>query len=1560
MARQLISRAMKRAAAESRRGRRGSFIVLVVGMLALMTIVAVVYFSIGQGDARASAALVSSSTRDEMPKAVANYIAGIIAKDAVNVEDPGAGAVDRNARFVLEAWDYPWIDPAARTRSTVRAERFKPEGIFGDDPWLQPSEPTILGTGIIASSAPASAWQLYQYKRDWLTLTNIAPDGNAVNLWNLRPTSAGGPSYGGMGATALEMRNELSLFDAGTAVVPARLGYTQLDDDATNINPNIPSHLFTRVRNAFRPAVDTDFGYDDPEYLLYQFADADGDGWIDSRWQELTDASNPSADPIKVVDASDGLRYFVAATIRDLSGRVNLNTATDLAEAPTFDHPSGITPADVDVRSVLTLEDSYTLYGQTGFGSNVGKGSLNLNVPNPTDATSVSYYGGLTPALARDVGRYGYNAMRLAIESSTVPPPRSDLGAFASAYLGGPVDPDRTMQTAQDREASYIRIAAAGGSASLTAADDLALAGGFGLSDLAELLTFRVANDAEQVSLLESAVGGRFPMTGSDPAMARRYSPLRDNRPIDLERPTVTLDDTDLLNETLLTFALDPRQRLTTISGARPIRPAIGATPANPLGGASIASNYPFSIGLDQLLQNRDVNRVFRAYADALLPLTEKVTGLWDRTGGSFPQTRFMSYGYDGPELAIRLAAHSAVNFMAAAERDGISTTKPAEPFPYTLIVNENARSGLTSGASSPISGRTFKQAWWENAANQLDLLAARIAPSGIATQASAITVYGVKPQPVITQVTSYTIYVDAPISLDGDDELGSVPPIGVPPEPIEIPHVTIEGETTWGTNPDYLGRIVAVQLTNPFNEEIYLSGEYRTTEGGAIGASENDFTYYLQLGADPIADDHVYRLAAIDTSGSGTSTDLRAIVLKPGESRNVVILDTDYNTMRARWSAMSAAYNVGEPVDTGILTEWLNQQLSVDQGDGTSVDPVIIPQILRQTGIRTTPLRPTFKAAGSPDNRTIRLWRAMISDASDDNLSSAGGSNAWENDYLVDRMRDPSGTSTLEQTLNLPDDEVIRTDAGTEINTTPATRPTSNDNTGYTVVLHASVRRPDASVAAGSTGIPAYMIESRSTNRNRTVVNPYSPPRRNDFTANEDGAYWNFNWFLAKTTGNPTYVPSGAPATAEVLQPSAKEHPKTKTGGGIGNNLSGSNYAAVVPEFPTSLKEKAEFGTLRPVDTLLPFAVGPWVEMDSTGAAILDESAGDDWYTLGEALALSLDYDRGTPGNVVANLGDPGRNPGIAFPRRATDGANLVIDDYVLFRDVSSDGQFTYASGGTGDIRYGVGIPAAATIVDLFHTMESRFRDERVATPGQINLGTATAETMRAVRLLSPSDPWGDSDEWGGELTGHLATSDIASMIVAYRDKTPYYPRLPGAYDVSRVIDFGDLNDGADDETSLLDDDGRFYTTDIPGLRETPGFRSLGELLILRDTRPSNPDAQLHSIDRLGTEVPAGDSGGSAIDAGFYSAGADGLANEYSERLAIANSVSNIFTVRSDYYAVWFVLHGYHPSDVAGLRDTEPLVPSVARRFLMIVDRSNVTAADDQAQILLFKELPY
>ncbi|MFZ4573806.1 MAG: hypothetical protein ACOYN0_05375, partial [Phycisphaerales bacterium] len=82
---------------------------------------------------------------------------------------------------------------------------------------------------------------------------------------------------------------------------------------------------------------------------------------------------------------------------------------------------------------------------------------------------------------------------------------------------------------------------------------------------------------------------------------------------------------------------------------------------------------------------------------------------------------------------------------------------------------------------------------------------------------------------------------------------------------------------------------------------------------------------------------------------------------------------------------------------------------------------------------------------------------------------------------------------------------------------------------------------------------------------------------------------------------------------------------------------------------------------------------------------------------------------------------------------------------------------------------------------------------------------------------------------------------------------------------------------------------------------------------------------------------------------------------NRYEEQLSILSALGDTISVRSDLYIAWFVVHGYSKEDcnVAPAANI-PLVPSVARRFVMVIDRSKVVRKGDKPEILLFKEVPY
>jgi len=223
-----------------------------------------------------------------------------------------------------------------------------------------------------------------------------------------------------------------------------------------------------------------------------------------------------------------------------------------------------------------------------------------------------------------------------------------------------------------------------------------------------------------------------------------------------------------------------------------------------------------------------------------------------------------------------------------------------------------------------------------------------------------------------------------------------------------------------------------------------------------------------------------------------------------------------------------------------------------------------------------------------------------------------------------------------------------------------------------------------------------------------------------------------------------------------------------------------------------------------------------------------------------------------------------------------------------------------------------------------------------------------------------------------------HDWNSDIATTIAAYRDRLAMFTRDVAGLEPNAPLNFRDwwdLTAGTrlpppgfpvpPGESPL--ENARWGTTGVAGIHESLGFRSLGELAFIRDW--GYPSVNLayplpHDIDRLGFDEANLDAEG--VDSVAYDYDADGIkddddeiTDDFGERLALANAVMASSSVRSDVFAVWFIVHGYRESDVKGLNSVDPMVPSVARRFLMVVDRSNVTTPGQKPRIVLFKEVP-
>ncbi len=703
-------------------GSRGSVLILVLGTLALMTVLAVVYVGIGKGDRQTARAIKTQSESRDVPRQVAEYLAGVIGEDALALTPSYESMANGFPTTALrrEAWDATYSDPIYRsnpllnesnspnpdpfvddlggaTPDDLRTEflRFRPSGTHplliddvsilgagvvsairgaidfdrrvGSDPFLASPEAVNLDQHLPPNERDdgnlpdppvhpnvnqTEAQLAWYYNRDILQMSNFAPDGRAVNIWNLAPVVGNqrvsrfdAPSA--TGDVAGSISSNLTLF--GDIFEPYTAGDQQLLwDNQTEADFNRPDHWFVNQRGAFRAMSDVDRGWSEPEFLFYQYADADGDGMVDSRWIELIDATDP-ANPIPILEHDGRFRYFVAAHAEDLSGRVNVNVAKSGAAPPTRSEPAGFTPADIHLARILSLEDAWadTVWAYSGLEPpRLESGGIDVDSPenyaayDPTNTQTGSF-------LLQHVGQAGYDTMQAALLLGVVPPedvvieldPGNQpdlLYRYVNTDFG--LDVLRLNQDGRERlipsspiawrhsplgRTHEFAVRSAGG-VGASYADPLGrgnsrliTTGAFGLDALAELLTYNGVNDPAVTSDLEAAVGGRY--DGDNGSFENFFTlnldPLRLNRSLLVERGDHDAFDTlssgggigggggvngspDGITDAdaMLLAAVDARRRITTASWARPMQSSIVGRPWIPVNEPFIPADDPLSL----------------------------------------------------------------------------------------------------------------------------------------------------------------------------------------------------------------------------------------------------------------------------------------------------------------------------------------------------------------------------------------------------------------------------------------------------------------------------------------------------------------------------------------------------------------------------------------------------------------------------------------------------------------------------------------------------------------------------------------------------------------------------------------------------------------------------------------------------------------------------------------------------------------------------------------------------------------------------------------------------
>jgi hypothetical protein len=1894
-----------RTVQSTRRERRGSVLVLAIGVLALLAILVVVYATIGRTDSREGATTAASASTGDAVNEIGGYLAGVVANNTLSVQRQRD--ILGNDHILRATWTYPSVDPEARSLpgfpvaggtndrpadqdAQTNARRFnvtgsvdsswprtagttEPDPRIATAPWLSFARPTFLNwAGVDPTTATSPGWvsggatilpevRTYVLNRDWLSISNFSPNGLFVNKAAMRGNFGVASGVGfdtrtvnGSPVNWPRSSQLLTLLrDDATSFDPAWTGTNgttpSIRDDGPNAHLNRPYDWTQRQRSmalpssfAFTGGGNAAVPFGDPKHPSNQYADADGDGILDSRWfipEDLwfdrpSSGSVDTTNPFRarnLVTSAGGMRFVVAAKAEDLSGKVNVSTAMDFRRPPTIEHPAGASPSDIDLRRFLMQRDY----------------SLDNFIPSqvyaqPTDTSSPAYYGGLTLADAHNAGDAGYHAHTL-IRSQGEFNRASELRFAPNAQL-----PDTLRQvipTRNDlldsgrgvnpilREQLY-RAGAGDASRGTTLASvdnaastrTLRRSTPYAMSDQLELLHFGGLNDSSVTSRLEAAIDGR-----SDQGAASNVGPLRSNRPLEVER-----DQTNFALQ-IVRAATDVRRGLSVAGGARPLRStslaivspsATGEFTPPPLSDAEVKPDInallndamaPMAVDAlpaDAQRSQAAMQRIFQGYAAALLPfsdLSDPANPAQLPRAGVDPTRRGLRPLYYGGarvsangsagatqnsafESAIRTAAHMTVNLVATHARargstDGTvlvpglrdeiiaavlkldsSTVYRDQIYPgpsgAPLAARDRNSDGvddfafrypvdLTSGSlrgkdAWPVrEGDVRRKQPALTAEFNLDagvpdsgpLARKRLADEATPLTSRTLTVFGVRPQPVIAEVAVFTMYTDADVRQGGDAEFrptggggGGQPfPGGGGPSSEPRDPITING-TASTANRDFLMEVAIVQLTNPFDVSIALSGRFDDTaaqvqdrgrdlpEGAPV--PDQEFKYYIEFA------NRFYAL--VDAGESDSTTTRTALVLNPGQTRSFVLSPIGFNRIQSRWRAIDSAVpdwtdnSGGGPVVENVVSAWMRIQGSV-----TGFRPTRLLRINPYTGERDTTntadvgvLSPQSSGASTDadSNRVVRLWRRV--DAAGERRQSGTRTETFPNpatgeffeprsDYLVDRMRDPgdaNGRPTWNTRIPSRNNEVLGTIAGPDA--TQGGSPSSTnpqwwrDNSGFSIVIGASVRRPNLPEDGGGnpstlpTGaIPPWALEVKSSIEPSSADRKVASLNKGDtvpstFTGRElrkgmfvTGGTSPTNAALRFKGDDSLWRRMTVGASARPLFNTLTQQAKDKRGNAIPRSYLTVNDqgASVTPtrtgpswqDLWVQLAFADPWGVrlnnagtanqsvtildpapLRPGDLLTPLGVGPsldpYIEVSNvTGLNASRNPRHLDvrWTTLGESVALALNYDFVSyPTNVqgVGNFAalseqDPAEHPyflagesgvddaktpgqdGRVLPKFSLlDRGRLHLARFVPFLDLNNSGSFEQGGVGSVDPQFGLGVPFAAQVLEQFRFLPNG--SAQASTEGLININTAPTDVLRTVPMLAP-DPLGwlsqnaDSTFEVGLARGVLyrpgsETWDLAAALTAYRDSSILQTR-PVRNSNALTIDMRNPTNA-----TAWDARSRRAWTRIPGLRESPGFNSLGELLSVRrdplGTARGNltgPTATTQiaadvSIDRLGrredadpanvivnpvmraqdippipllsptvtkpTEDPAGvttrwrstapPTASAPEQRELYT-----LANGFDNKMAIANAVLNTVSVRSDLFAVWFVVEGYLPGDVEGLdvlgrqsgpaagdpKVTAPMVPTLSKRFVMVVDRSNVLRVGDKPRILLMEEVP-
>lgn len=1560
--------------------RRGTIIVLALGVLAILAIAAVSYVAIVRIDRGSVAASSRRFPVQPQVNTVTNELGALIAADLFGNKIVTRDTPAKVWPSAFEDGDYtdiPSVD-AAWAQTNLNVFNQIGAGVTlnnPDDAWLASTEPVIDQANFLNSYWPQisnirSGWrylprsgsQAEQWKRD---------DGQFLDLqrWFLSVNASGNANP----AADLSANNTYTPRLGTAYTFPAGAA----SPDATGLNATrVFGTQMNRVENAFSAI--TAVSNDQERFWV----DTDGDLRPDARWQRLDALGN-----------AYGLSWVVAARIIDASALVNFNTAT------TFPYRSllggallngrtwadvvgtGETPADVDLLRLVgysappaltTLAGTFTrelpaspaiwpagintdrlldastdpafrvmLASSMGFGTTMR--SMSMPPLLPTDP---AYNPPYAPRLNNSANHYPEQTYPPGFESST-----SGWAAM-------------DFPTAAQRAVWYDLLTGDADHPAPRSVQPLTT------RDFADLHAFRGTNNTTVTGKLEQYLDGTE-SNGYQPGSANNspYGPLRSREGTDgnnatvAESPRVFGDpDQDAGSTagrpTLRQLQWDNRHLLTPVSGVGRIGPVpvlnteayTGTTPPAQKSYFDGQRSLP-RINLPELettlaargRPDRDTaQRVFDAFVWALAPLATDQPFTRDLAVGNLYAPRTAPSGGSADSQIRHYGgttngpAAKVVTDASLPAGNAFSAFAVLKALSLTVNLMDALDSTAVDGTLTNESPTTLRL--YNENTQDLSVIAATSAVPALGTRLAqgnippaslpanifgnsnlGVTAIGLDRQPFLVQASYYAFYEDS-------DAL---------PNGVDSPNIEA------GQAKEHLGSIIAFELRNPWPQDVDLSN-YKIMVRNTAATDAPTLEFDLD----------------VLTSGAARITPGGSVVAFYAAG------NTTGNEMQTFWGGTGPANGFVEQFKTLCATNGAAVPLQVNiagvrasTDSMPSIDPATLPPVFAD-----------FLLGGAGPVKTIPVL-----------LVRRAGAGVFS-DTVVDRLSPPASGAE-----NFPN---ILVSDYTFMFPSILVGPTTVQQEGRArVCIPSTIYR--ATERQSAKGFPSYVVERRESNKAQILS--LAPA---EYTAPGGTVARRQTWVTGPTAlgiapdPEPTaidFVNSAEGALGPGSDPSWQN---------IGAENKGNLTIAGTPYTGTiSLFNPVKHRSITPPDPLLP----PPVPAISSAADVL---------LIPTVATLYVHAIAGEPNaREAADLARSFNASGVvAFGTQIGSGNGAWItaseqlgSDWELFRDPALGTTIVNPYAGILDpsqyilsnqltpadaakLPDSLSIPLALRVVDAFDGLT--FRGE--LAQGKVNLNTAPPRVLACLPFLSPLTAIDNADDQDG-TTAQVsmpapATNDPQRYPLLYEWLLPYRSlRLEG--NPSSAFDINTASS-------------RATKTNLPGLRNRNnhparfGLTSVGELGAMSTWNPAQDgNVSAGPIDTTGflhiganaleeRGVPFGRLGAPASHVLDTAPTDFRVSDGPEERAALLRALANIATTRSDVFIATFVLRGYDPDIIESINvngsgnppsavearnamNNEKFRPTVDTRWLVVYDRSNVKLPTDRPKVLLQMELP-